>query len=293
MELSDTETIIYAIDSKLIIANEEHRNLYDKMMRLTGASSTWNVFEKFALFMDCQLTIDVNGLLVYYINRISGNVGNEDFNPNGKTISPFVIEVRDQELVVIEGELDTLEKVCNTIARVRLIKKQNKEYKKDYPLIYKKSDSPYVAEQVNRWAMLGCPSISVEVRPTECDFAFLGSIGVSYGIFISDNELYITSISSDEVKLNLTGIVKKQLRVTDKKTDEEWSFTNTPDYAFAKKPFTKYLVNASCVYTPPPIISKSKYSNRIEIQCSEIITPELQNRADALIRIILDKLSSI
>lgn len=274
MELPNTETIIYAIDSKLILSNEEHRNLYDKMMQLTGASSDWNIFERFAIFIDCRLTIDATGSLVYYVNRIAGNLGNEDFYTNGKPISPFVIEVRNQELVTLEGELDTLEKVCNTLIRVSSTKKQNKEYKKYYPLIYKKSDSPYVAEQVNRWAMLGCPSI-----------------GVSYEIFISDNKLGIASISCEEVKLDLTGIVKKQLRVTDKKTGEEWSFTNTPDYASAKKPFTKYLVDSSCVYTPAPV--KYKYSNRIEIQCSEIITTELQNRADALIRIVLDKLSSI
>lgn len=255
--------IVYSIDSKFIIADEEHRNIYDRMMKLTNAHSTWSILEGFELFIDCKLMIKENKLY-YYVNKIEGNLGYEDLYNRSGIISPFVIKVYQQELVVIEGDLSTLEKVLNKLS-------QDKTFEVGYPLVYEKNDSPYVADDINNWAMKGCPDI-----------------GVSYQIHISSlvkkGELYklnIMNISYDEINLDLTGVVKKQLCLKCNKTGDEWTFTSSPNYASVKTSPSGNLVSSSCVYRP------------MKQQHRDYITPLLRDRAEKLIQIIQYKLQSI
>lgn len=264
--------VIYAMDSVYIITDEAHRNLYDRMMGLTSASSTWSILKSYALYMDCRLTIGPDGSLVYFVDKIEGNLGHEEFDYWSPRVDPFIIEIRDHQMIVVKGSIDTLGQVLDRLSMNEPVP----EFLPGFPLIHEKNNSPYVSEVINAWVMKGCPEAGVIYRLHVNSFVYTGEI---YG-------LCVTHIKCDTVTLDLTGVVKESLHVKDKETGDEWAFTGSPNYTSNNCPICGRLVPDSCHYRKKlPIPPNRTYH---QIDPSVFMTLDHKMRAESLINTVMN-----
>ena len=165
------DTLIHAIDSKLIIDDLEHREIYNKMMQLTNAESTWSRIDNYELFMQIKIILDLNGQLSYYVDQISGSFGNDsNDNDNNNSKERFTIILQDKQLVAIKGSIETLKKIIDKLSKpmqdVFSIKTKMIEpnhYVEPYALIYDANKSLYMAKHINEWVLKGCPTANTDI----------------------------------------------------------------------------------------------------------------------------------
>ena len=236
------------------IVTKEFQGLYERIINTTAGASAWHL-PYYHMYPNCGLMLE-DGFPVYYVREITGDFGqtikdvleqNYD-SPYIKT-KPFRIVLREAELIAIEGELSYLIDVLNIL--------EKEKYKCVKVKNYQKTHCKYFTDSIHRWMMNGCPDLGFLYR-------------LNYGW--NDGRLRLREITTDDVVLNFVGLSSEYLEITDRKTGDEWDFTNTWDYAHVSQAGKFYLQKVSRCFRP-------KGSNQ-----SQFITPELQTRADTLMR---------
>jgi hypothetical protein len=205
------KTIILPIKSSLLLT-EEHRELYDRTVKLFGGESHW-YDGYFHIYADTRLKI-VNGVLMYYLDNIYGNYRR----------NPYHIVVQDGKLVALEGTLDLLSNVLTIL--------ESQGTTKPRILTYKRRTPRYITDSVHNWIIKGCPNI-----------------GLSYKLIVAKGKLSISSLTHRNVKLEFIGPSASYLTIIDGNTKRRWTFTDNYNYANVEVSGSRFLHAAPDCYS--------------------------------------------
>ncbi len=198
------------------VVTDKWKDLYAKILRITGASDDWSQY-KYHLFFTVKLALR-EGKLYYYISQISGDLGECD---TGVKSMEFEFLIKNKEFITVKGDLKSLNHALDLKLQHSGLSGKLKRYEK--------RNCFKLTDYVHKWMMSGCPKLD-------------------YDLYVGDNYLDVTSITKDNMKYDFLGLADSYLRIEDLRTGEKWTFTNKRDYASVKQLGTHYLKSANDFY---------------------------------------------
>ncbi len=172
-------------------------NLYNKILMITGGISRRNDYH-YNLNINVKMTL-FDGAPTYYINKLEGDEGKDYRN---EPINPFELIIRDNDMVLIRGNIVSLNNVLDKIF---------KEHGSSHTLHkYKKLQCFDLTEGIDTWFMQGCPNIH----------------DIDYNILLNNTEILLEKITTLEIEIDFIrpsyAVDEEYLCVSNLLNGEQW-----------------------------------------------------------------------
>jgi hypothetical protein len=219
---------------------------------ITGGISRRNDYH-YNLNINVKMSM-TDGVPTYYINRLTGDEGKDYQN---RPINPFELTIRHHDMILIEGNITSLNNVLDKIF---------KEHGSSHTLHkYNKLECFDFTECVDNWFMKGCPDIP----------------DINYNILVNDKGISLVKIITEGLEIDFISssylVNEGYLSVSNIETEEKWILTNESHHFCINKNNKLEFTNG--IYSDS--LDKSK------------ITIELQDMLDEYLEPILDILEKI
>lgn len=210
---------IYPAEAEQIVS-KDYINLYNIIFKETLGISNWRNYGSINDFhiYPCSRIKMINNKLVYYLYKIFGfTYYNEE---NKKNENEFKIKLKGQDFIATKGNFEDLNIV---LSRNRESRRKNE---KEIPFLNFEHHDPFLNNGINNWVLKGCPDIGFKYNT-------IININTSFPYTNGKGFISLTNIKyknkhfpKKNIVLKFIGLANSFIKIIDKDTKEEWSFTS-------------------------------------------------------------------
>lgn len=231
---------IYPAEAEQIVS-KDYINLYNIILKETLGMSNWRNYDSiydFHIYPNSRIKM-INNKLVYYLYKISGYTY---YNEENKTKeNEFKIKLKGQDFIATMGNFEDLNIVLSRNRESHLIK-----IEKEISFLNFEHHDPLLNNEINNWVLKGCPDKGFKYNTSillKTSFPYTDGKGF---ISLTNIKYKNKHFPKKNIVLKFIGLANSFIKIIDKDTKEEWSFTS--DYNYANVMFNGKLISSNNTY---------------------------------------------